>query len=121
MAGNLLGLSAWTLAQAALPWLWRDSGTMSNLLLLMGLVAVTAILFAAPPVLAGALGAWLAGRAQMGVGLASGLWSLALLQSVPAGLPVAPGLWYATTVLVLLSGMLGGWMMELRAQGAPKS
>jgi hypothetical protein len=121
LAGNLLGLSAWTLARAALPWLWRERGTMSNLLLLMGLVAVTAILFAAPPVLAGALGAWLAGRAQIGVGLASGLWSLALLQSVPAGLPVAPGLWYATTVLVLLSGMLGGWMMELRAQGAPKA
>jgi hypothetical protein len=121
IVGNLLGLSAWTLARTMLPWLWRGRGGLSNVPLLMGLVAATAILFAAPPVLAGALGAWLSGRAQLGVGLASGLWSLALLQSVPAGLPVAPGLWYATTVLVLLSGMLGGWMMELRAQGAPKT
>ena len=87
----------------------------------MALVAATAILFAAPPVLAGALGAWLAGRAQLAVGLLSGLWSLSLLQTVPAGLPVAPGLWYTTTVLVLLSGMLGGWMMDLRAQRAPKT
>jgi hypothetical protein len=121
LVGNLLGLSAWGLARAALPWLWRERGGLSNLPLLMGLVAVTAILFAAPPVLAGALSAWLAGRSQLGAGLASGLWSLMLLQSVPAGLPVAPGLWYATTVLVLLSGMLGGWMMELRAQRAPKT
>jgi hypothetical protein len=121
VVGNLLGLAAWTLARAALPWLWRGRAGLTNLPLLMGLVAVTAILFAAPPVLAGALGAWLAGRAQLGVGLASGLWSLALLQSVPAGLPVAPGLWYATTVLVLFSGMLGGWMMALRAQAAPKT
>ena len=120
IVGNLLGLAAWTLARAVLPWLWRGRGGLSSLPVLMGLVAATAILFAAPPVLAGALGAWLAGRAQLVVGLASGLWSVALLQSVPAGLPVAPGLWYATTVLVLLSGMLGGWMMALRAQAAPK-
>ena len=121
IVGNALGLSAWALARAALPWLWRGRGGVANLPLLMALIAATAILFAAPPVLAGALGAWLAGRAQLLVGLASGLWSLALLQSVPAGLPLAPGLWYASTVLVLLSGMLGGWMMELRALGAPKT
>jgi hypothetical protein len=120
IVGNLLGLSAWLLARAALPWLWRGRGALTNLPLLMGLVAATAILFAAPPVLAGAIGAWLSGRAQLVVGLASGLWSRALLQSVPSGLPIAAGLWYATTVLVLLSGMLGGWMMALRAQAAPK-
>ena len=57
LVGNALGLLAWTLARAALPWLWRERGAMTDLLLLMGLVAVTAILFAAPPVLAGALGA----------------------------------------------------------------
>ena len=121
VVGNVLGLSAWALAWAALRWLWRDRSGLSNLPVLMGLIATTAILFAAPPVLAGAAGAWLAGRSQLGVGLASGLWSLALLQSVPAGLPVAPGVWYTTTVLVMLSGMLGGWMMELRALGAPRT
>jgi hypothetical protein len=53
--------------------------------------------------------------AQALVGLACGLWSLTLLGRVPAGFPIAAGVWYAPTILVLLSGALGGWMMDLRA------
>ena len=44
------------------------------------------------------------GRVHVLVGLLSGLWSLMLIRIVPAGLPIAPGLWDAPTVLVLFSG-----------------
>lgn len=99
----------------AIPWLWQGRGPNTNFLLLVGLTALTFILLAAPPVLVGALGAWLARRAQPWVGLVCGAWSLTLLGRVPASFPIAQGVWYAPTVLVLLSGALGGWMMDLRA------
>jgi len=78
-------------------------------LLLTGLIAVSFVLLAAPPVLVGAFSGWLARRAQIWVGLASGLWALSLIGRVPAEFPIAAGVWYAPTVLVLLSGALGGW------------
>lgn len=116
--GNALGLAAWRFAEVALPWLWTAQRAPGGFLALVGLIALSFILLAAPPVLAGAAAGWLARRAAVWVGLASGLWSLLLLQAVPAGLPLAPGLWYASTVLVLLSGAMGGWMMDLRASRA---
>jgi hypothetical protein len=113
LIGNALGLAAWAGARVVIPRLWQGRGPTTNFLTLMALIALTSILVAGPPVLAGALGARLARRAQTWVGLVCGLWSLSLLGSVPAAFPIAQGLWYAPTVLVLLSGALGGWMMDL--------
>jgi hypothetical protein len=113
--GNVLGYAAWVGARLTIPLLWQGRGPNTNFLVLIGLIALTFILLAAPPVLVGALGAWVARRAQPLVGLACGLWSLTLLGRVPVSFPIAAGVWYAPTVLVLLSGALGGWMMDLRA------
>jgi hypothetical protein len=115
LLGNALGYAAWVGARVTIPVLWEGRGPNTNFVMLVGLMALTFILLAAPPVLVGALGAWLARRAQPLVGLVCGVWSLALLGRVPASFPIAQGVWYVPTVLVLLSGALGGWMMDLRA------
>lgn len=115
--GNALGLSAnWAAARELIPWLWSVVSEQTGLLGWIGLIAFSAILLAAPPVLAGALGAWLAQQAHLWVGLACGLWGFVLIDTVPASFPIASGVWYAPTILVILSSMLGGWMMDLRAQ-----
>jgi hypothetical protein len=123
LTGNALGLGAnWAAVRLVLPWLWSGVNDDASVLARMGLVAASAILIAAPPVLWGALGAWLARREQLWIGLACGLWGFVLIGSVPAVLPIAAGVWYAPTVLVLLSSMLGGWMLDLRAQArSPQS
>ncbi|HLE27829.1 MAG TPA: hypothetical protein VI793_06915 [Anaerolineales bacterium] len=117
--GNTLGVVSNRLAsQALIPWLWSGRAGSAGLFDGVGLVTLSAILLAAPPVLLGALGAWLARRDPMWVGLACGLWGFALIGRVPAGLPIAPGVWYAPAVLVILSSALGGWMIDLREQVA---
>lgn len=110
--GNLLGWGAWRLGLWGLPALWAGLTPESHLLALIGLTAVSAMVMAGPPVLVGALAARLAGRAHLLVGVLSGLWSLMLMRTVPAGLPIAPGLWFASTALVLFSGGMGGWTMS---------
>ena len=116
-AGNILGIVSNQLAaQVLVPWLWARRAGGAGLVDGMGLIAASAILVAAPPVLLGALGAWLARRDQMWVGLACGLWGLSLIGSVPPSYPIARGVWYAPAVLVILSSTLGGWMLDLREQ-----
>lgn len=110
--GNLCGWGAWRLGVWALPAMWARLTPQSSVLVLILMTAISAIVMAGPPVLVGALAAGLAGRAHIGVGLLSGLWSLMLIRTVPAGLPIAPGLWFASTVLVLFSGGMGGWTMR---------
>ena len=111
--GNLCGWGAWRLGLWALPVMWAGQSPHSNVLVLLALTGLSAIVMAGPPVLVGALAGWLAGgRVQILVGLLSGLWSFQLITSVPAALPIAPGLWYASTVLVLFSGAMGGWTMS---------
>src|SRR5688500_18157 len=118
LAGNALGYLAWMVAWAAIPRLWAGRSEQSHPLLLMGLIAATFVLLAAPPVLIGALSGWLARRAHLWVGLASGLWALSLIGRVPTDFPIAAGVWYAPTVLVLLSGALGGWSSSgIKAEG----
>lgn len=107
--GNVLGYLAWIFAGQAIPRLWAGRDELSHPLVLMGLIAASFVLLAAPPVLIGALSGWVARRAHLWVGLASGLWALSLIGRVPADFPIAAGVWYAPTVLVLLSGALGGW------------
>ena len=122
-AGNLLGWGAWRLAWWAMPAVWAGPSAQSGLLTLIALTGVTAIFMAGPPVLVGALAARVAGAAHLTallVGVLSGLWSLTLITTVPAGLPLAPGLWYATTALVLFSGGMGGWTMSGSGWASPK-
>ncbi len=116
--GNAAGYAAWQLGLWVLPQVWAGLTPESNLLALSGLTALSAMVMAGPPVLVGALAARLAGRAHMLVGLLSGLWSLTLIRTVPAGLPIAPGLWFASTVLVLFSGGMGGWTMRFTGRRA---
>jgi hypothetical protein len=79
------------------------------------------MMMAAPPVLIGALSAWLARRSQVWVGLLSGLWSVMLIQSTPESFPILSRVWFAPTVLILLSALFGGWMMDLREQAQQQS
>ncbi len=109
LGGNVLGYLAWVFAGQAIPRLWGGHSEQSHPLQLMGLIALSFVLVAAPPVLIGALSGWVARRAHLWVGLASGVWALSLIGRVPVDFPIAAGLWYAPTVLVLLSGALGGW------------
>ena len=110
--GNLGGWAAWQVGLAVVTALWQGQTPQSGVLRLIGLTALSAIVMAGPPVLVGALAARLAGQAHVAVGVLAGLWALTLIRSVPAGLPIAPGLWYAPTVLVLFSGGMGGWTMS---------
>jgi len=116
LLGNVLGLSAWSLAGRIIPALWEQVTPEVGFVTRGGLIALTFILLAAPPVLIGALGAWLAKAGELWVGLACGVWGVVLIQTVPLEFPIAQGIWYAPTVLVLLSSALGGWMLDLRAQ-----
>jgi len=119
LLGNLCGWGAWRLGLWAIPLMWAGQTPQSSVLVLLALTGVSAIVMAGPPVLVGALAARLAGRAHVLVGLFSGLWSLQLISTVPPGLPIAPGLWFASTVLVLFSGGMGGWTMSFGRRHAP--
>ncbi|MCC7360042.1 MAG: hypothetical protein IT317_11225 [Anaerolineales bacterium] len=110
--GNLCGWAAWRLGLSAVLALWQGQPSPGDLPRLITLTALSAIIMAGPPVLVGALAARLAGQAHLLVGVLAGLWALTLIRTVPAGLPIAPGLWYAPTVLVLFSGGMGGWTMS---------
>ena len=116
LSGNALGLAANQLAARVLvPWIWSRPGALT-LTQNVTLIIASAILLASPPVLIGALGAWLARRDQMWVGLACGLWGLTLVGRVPEFYPIARGVWYAPAVLVILSSALGGWLIDLGEQ-----
>src|SRR5262245_40902800 len=88
LLGNGLGWGALALGWRALPLLWANTDEGAGLGALVGRVAVSAIMMAAPPVLIGALSAWLARRSQVWVGLLSGLWSVILIQSTPKSFPL---------------------------------
>lgn len=112
---NLAGWGLWRLAwEAFIPRLWGGLPPEAGLLARLGAMALTAIALAAPPVLLGAAGGWLARHSPAWLaGALSGLWALSLISTVPEGWPIAPGVWYAPSVLVMLSGLFGGWMVEL--------
>ena len=116
LLGNGLGWGAWVLGWRVLPWLWANADEGAGLGALVGRVAVSAMMMAAPPGLIGALSAWVARRAQVWVGLLSGLWSVILIQSTPESFTLFSQVWFAPTILILLSALFGGWMIDLRAQ-----
>jgi hypothetical protein len=118
--GNAVGYAAFRGALWATPMLWRSgagadapSGSLGGRVLL---VAVTAILCAAPPVLIGALAARAAGRARPWAGLAAGLWGMGFAWWWPEMPLLGPQAWVGPTILVLLSGLVGGWLMDQRAR-----
>jgi len=120
LAGNLLGFCVnWASARFVIPWLWSGVTDGTGLLARAGLMVLSAIVLSAASVLWGALGAWLARRDELWVGLACGLWGFVLIDTVPAAFPIAAGVWYTPTVLVILSSALGGYMLDLRAQARP--
>jgi hypothetical protein len=121
LGGNAAGYAAFRGALWATRLLWRSSagvgapnGSLGGRVLL---VAVTAILFAAPPVLIGALAAHVAGRARPWAGLAAGLWGMGFAWWWPEVPLLGPQAWVGPAILVLLSGLVGGWLMEQRGAG----
>lgn len=120
LCGNLSGYAAFRLAFALTPGLWRAGAGLARPESDFGprivLTALTAIAFAAPPVLIGALAARLAGRARPWAGMAAGLWGIGFVWWWPDPIPLlGPGAWLGPAILILLSGLIGGWLIELRA------
>ena len=116
LLGNTLGFLAWRGAQWFVPQIWAQAEEPMQFATRLALIAFSAIVLAAPPVLLGAFSAWLAKTAPAIAGFASGLWSLLLIGALPNGLHLATPIWYAPAVLVLLSCTIGGWMVDLRFQ-----
>ena len=117
LGGNLAGYAAFRAALWVTPLLWRsgaaEPGRDPGMRIL--LIVATAILFAAPPVLIGALAARLAGRARPWVGLAAGLWAIGFAWWWPEVPLLGPEAWVGPAVLVLISGLVGGWLIDQRA------
>lgn len=116
LVGNVLGFLAWRGAQWFVPQIWGQAEEPMRFSTRLALIAFSAIVLAAPPVLLGALSGWLAKSAPAIAGFASGLWSILLVGRAPVGLQLFVPVWYAPMVLVLLSCTLGGWMIDLRFQ-----
>ena len=117
--GNAAGFGAFRAALALTMSLWRSrlspARPGADLGLTILFIVITAIAFAAPPVLIGALTARLAGHARLWTGLAAGLWSLGFAWWWPDSVPLlGPQAWIGPTVLILLSGLIGGWLMDVR-------
>lgn len=124
--GNLAGFAAFRLAFALTPGLWRAgaglAGPESEFGLRLLLTALTAIAFAAPPVLIGALAARLAGRARPWAGMAAGLWGFGFAWWWPKPTPLlGPEAWLGPAILILLSGLIGGWLIEMRTAANRKA
>lgn len=113
--GNLFGYGLFRLAAWASSASWQN-GPPSSFGELMWRIGLTAISFGAPPILMGALAARLAGSFEPAVGLAAALWGVTARQWWPATVPLLPPeSWVAPMTLILLSGLLGGWLIGLRA------
>jgi hypothetical protein len=115
LLGNAFGYGLFRLAgwASSLAWQGGPPATFGELLWRIGL---TAVAFGAPPVLMGALAARLASRFEPGVGLAAALWGVTARQWWPSTVPLLPAeSWIAPMTLILLSGLLGGWLAGLRA------
>lgn len=117
--GNALGYGAFRLAGGFTHYLW-DAGPAPNYGTLLGRICLTAMAFSAPPVIIGAVMARLAGKFEPWVGVASAVWGLTAKQWWPATVPLLPPeSWVAPMVLILLSGLMGGWMVGSRPPLTP--
>ncbi|MBI3362989.1 MAG: hypothetical protein HY023_17950 [Chloroflexi bacterium] len=117
--GNLAGFGAFRFAVEVTPLLWQNGLSLArpenDLWLRLILTAATAMLFASPPVLIGALAARLAGHVRSWIGMAAGLWGFGFVQWWPPLPLLSREAWLGPTILILLSGLVGGWLMETRA------
>ena len=114
MAGNALGYAAFRLAAWFAPQWWQAASPNRGLGTVMLLTALTAISFAAPPVIIGALAARVAARYEPYVGLGAGLWAVSARQWWPPVPMLPPESWIMPMAVIMLSGLLGGWMVGLR-------
>ncbi|MEK7275738.1 MAG: hypothetical protein AAB427_00175 [Chloroflexota bacterium] len=112
--GNALGYAAFRVAGWLTPQWWQAAGSREGMGTVMLLTAITAISFAAPPVIIGALAARLAARYEPYVGLGAGLWAVSARQWWPPVPMLPPESWIVPMALIMLSGLLGGWMVGLR-------
>ncbi|MBI2975649.1 MAG: hypothetical protein HY872_17210 [Chloroflexi bacterium] len=111
VGGNSAGYAAFRWAAWAAPRWWAAAGHPLPFGLMLALMAATAIAFAAPPVLIGALAARLAAAHEPFVGLAAALWSISARQWWPR-VPLLPAeSWIVPMTLILLSGLVGGWLV----------
>ena len=109
---SVSGYAAFRLAIWLTPTWWGTVTTNSTVFQLMALIALTTIIFAAPPVVIGALAARVAATYEPYVGLAATLWGVGLRLWWPL-IPQLPAeSWIAPMCLILMSGMIGGWLMS---------
>ena len=119
LCGNLFGYGLFRLAAWVTPQVW-PGGPPSSFGLLLVQIGITAMSFATPPVIIGALAARVAGRYTLWVGLASAAWGLTARQWWPATVPLLPPeSWVAPMMLILLSGLAGGWLGGGRLPATP--
>jgi hypothetical protein len=112
--GNVLGYSLFRLAAWASAFSWNE-GAPPNFGALIWRISLTAIAFGTPPVLMGALAARVAGRYEPAVGLVAALWGVSARQWWPEVVPLLPPeSWIAPMTIILLSGLVGGWLAGSR-------
>lgn len=112
LGGNVVGYAAFRFALWAAPQWWEAAGPKTTIGTMLLLMAFTAIAFAAPPVIVGALAAKAAARHEPFVGLAAMLWGTSAKVWWPsAQIPLLPPeSWVLPMTLILLSGLMGGWL-----------
>jgi hypothetical protein len=111
LGGNVIGYAAFRLALWWTPQWWEAAGPKTTVGMILLLMAFTAIAFAAPPVMVGALAARAAARYEPFVGLAAMLWGASARLWWPSQIPLLPPeSWVLPMTLILLSGLMGGWL-----------
>jgi len=111
LGGNVVGYAAFRAAAWFTPQLWLAAGEEITFGMRLALIAVSSILFAAPPVMIGALAAKVASRHELFAGLAASLWGVSAFRWWPA-IPTLPSeSWLAPMTLIFLSGLMGAWVM----------
>jgi hypothetical protein len=114
LLGNALGYGLFQLAGWLAVRLWQAGppGSFGDLLFRLGL---TAMAFGAPPVIVGALAAGAAGRHEPWVGLGAAGWAVSARFWWPGAVPFLPAQsWVAPMSLILVSGLMGGWLVGSR-------
>jgi hypothetical protein len=112
--GNILGYGLFRLAAWASAFSWNE-GVPPTFGALIWRISLTAIAFGAPPVLMGALAGQVAGRYEAAVGVGAALWGVSARQWWPEVVPLLPPeSWVAPMTIILLSGLVGGWLVGTR-------
>jgi hypothetical protein len=112
LVANGLGYGFFRLAGWFATQLW-EQGPAPDYGTVIWRICITAIAFSTPPVIIAALAARVAGRYEPWVGLGSALWGLSARLWWPASVPLLPPeSWVAPMSLILISGLIGGWMVS---------